>query len=82
MRKSVTIFARISEQLKHRLEAEAASRGEAEAVVIREALRLYFESGAALGKASVVPVVYPAPLATKGIALNELPARKLKPLKP
>jgi len=75
VRKSYTLYVRISSALKARLTREAERRNEAESVVIREALREYFESK---GGASHAPAVYPT---SRGIdaAFNETSARKTKP---
>ena len=53
MAKNETIFCRISTDLKHRLATEAQKRNEAEAVIIREALREYFSGRDAAFQASV-----------------------------
>ncbi len=50
MRKETVIYARVSAALKERLRAAAADRGEAESVIVREALNEYFERRDRLGK--------------------------------
>ena len=70
MPKTDTIYCRVSPELKLRIEKESVARGgEAEAVIVREALREYFELRDSK-KASAVASVYPAHRTSKA-ALNE-----------
>ena len=46
MAKEEVVYCRVGAELKKQLEDEAARRGEAESVIVREALREYFEKRA------------------------------------
>jgi hypothetical protein len=44
MTKNTTLYCRMTEDLKEQVEREAALRGESASVIVREALREYFEA--------------------------------------
>ena len=46
MTKNTTLYCRMTEDLKEQVEREAALRGESASVIVREALREYFEAKA------------------------------------
>jgi len=46
-RKEETLYCRMSSEMKARVETEAKRRGESASVIVREALREYFEAKAA-----------------------------------
>lgn len=53
--KDKTVFVRMDAALKGRIDAEASRRGESVGVIVREALRRYFESKPDPKAALVVP---------------------------
>lgn len=91
--KDERLFVRMTTELRNRVRRAAEERGEAESVIVREALNQYFETHAPLGKPDAALAVSPVPRSAID-RLNErstaspLPApqpttyRKRKPRKP
>ena len=75
MAKSEKIIIRCSHDLKKRVMAEAKERSESEAVIVREALREYFE----LKERKHAAVVVDSSAISR---LNDAPTAPLPPVKP
>jgi predicted transcriptional regulator len=53
--KNETMFVRVTKEMKARIASEARLRSESESVIVREALREYFDSKPSFGKMHDLP---------------------------
>lgn len=68
MTKNTTLYCRMTEDLKEQVEREATLRGESASVIVREALREYFEAKEtpALNEQPATPPAKSRPKQSKG----------------